>query len=252
MRQILLAARTAAKSSPNRVLASARTSATVLPGICSRAVPAASRAAAKRRRSATTEGYRAGGGQPAASGCGQPGGHEDAGLTDDGSAGLTDDGSGLTVEVVRSARRRRTVEARVVGGVLRVSIPASLTRAEEARWVAEMLARAHRRSATAEVDLEGRAETLSERHGLPMPTSIRWADNQRWRWGSCTPADRSVRISSRLVGAPSWVLDYVIVHELAHLVTSRHDAAFWALVERYPRAERARGYLIAKGGEDGA
>jgi predicted metal-dependent hydrolase len=57
-----------------------------------------------------------------------------------------------------------------------------------------------------------------------------------------------VRISSAVARFPPWVLDYVIVHELAHLRRPDHSRAFWKLVERYPRAERARGYLIAKSG----
>jgi len=65
----------------------------------------------------------------------------------------------------------------------------------------------------------------------------------RTRWGSATPADGSVRISERLRETPSWVLDYVLVHELAHLVEPGHTPAFWSLVRRYPRSERAIGYL---------
>lgn len=155
----------------------------------------------------------------------------------------------MRVEVVRSPRRRRTVQARQVGDLLRVSIPATMTQAEEDRWVNEMVRRAERREATAAVDLPARARSLAAAHGLPAPSSIRWVDNQQSRWGSCTPADGSVRISSRLGAAPGWVLDYVVVHELAHLVVTAHDRRFWELVGRYPRAERARGYLMALGAE---
>lgn len=154
---------------------------------------------------------------------------------------------GLSVEVVRSARRRKTVGARLVGSVVRVSIPARMSKAEEARWAREMLERFERRARSAGVDLEARAVQLARRLGLQVPDRIQWVDNQNYRWGSCTPAEGSVRISSQLAREPGWVLDYVIVHELAHLDVSGHNRAFWALVERYPLAERARGFLIARG-----
>jgi predicted metal-dependent hydrolase len=72
-------------------------------------------------------------------------------------------------------------------------------------------------------------------------------DNQRQRWGSCTPQDGTIRISSRVQGYPGWVVDAVIVHELAHLVEANHSPAFHALADRFPRQERATGFLIAKG-----
>jgi hypothetical protein len=156
----------------------------------------------------------------------------------------------VEVEVVRSARRRRTVQARQVGDILRVSIPSTMSKAEEDRWVAEMVGRVGRRTAAESVDLQRRAQTLAARYRLPPAQSVRWVDNQQWRWGSCTPADGSVRISTRLAGLPGWVLDYVIIHELAHLEVPRHNRDFWAIVGRYPRCERARGYLMAKGMDD--
>jgi predicted metal-dependent hydrolase len=131
--------------------------------------------------------------------------------------------------------------------VLRVSIPAAMTVADEERWVAEMVRRMERRAARETIDLAARAEALAQRYGLPQPATIRWVDNQECRWGSCTPSDGAIRISSRLVGEPAWVLDYVIVHELAHLSAPHHDRRFWAIVGRYPRTERARGFLMARG-----
>lgn len=76
--------------------------------------------------------------------------------------------------------------------------------------------------------------------------------NQNSRYGSCSPADASIRLSSALAEMPRWVRDYVLVHELAHLVEANHSKDFWALVNRYPLTERARGYLIAKGMEEEA
>ncbi|MDX6357267.1 MAG: hypothetical protein QOH37_321, partial [Nocardioidaceae bacterium] len=75
------------------------------------------------------------------------------------------------------------------------------------------------------------------------PLSVRWVDNQRTRWGSCTPADRSIRLSRRLQGMPDWVVDYVLVHELAHLIEAGHNDRFWSWVGRYPQADRARAWL---------
>ena len=87
-----------------------------------------------------------------------------------------------------------------------------------------------------------RAAALSDRYlgGLAMPESVRWVDNQKSRWGSCTPGDRSIRLSERLQGMPPWVIDYVLVHELAHLLEPGHDAKFWAWVDRYPQPSGPR------------
>jgi predicted metal-dependent hydrolase len=122
-----------------------------------------------------------------------------------------------------------------------------MTKVEEERWVSEMVRRMERTQATEQIDLDRRAAALAARYRLDRPESIRWVGNQEWRWGSCTPSDRSIRISSRLVGEPGWVLDYVIVHELSHLSIAGHGPDFWSLVNRYPKAERARGFLIARG-----
>jgi len=88
---------------------------------------------------------------------------------------------------------------------------------------------------------------LAERFDLPTPQSVRWVSNQQSLWGSCTIDAADIRVSDRLTGFPRWVIDYVLVHELAHLAVPNHSKRFWTLVNRYPKAERARGFLIAKG-----
>jgi predicted metal-dependent hydrolase len=152
------------------------------------------------------------------------------------------------VEVRRSGRRRRTVAAYREDDRIVVLMPAHMTRAEERHWVAAMverLERQDRRRRPSETSLQRRARELSRRFldGAAQPASVRWVDNQRARWGSCTPSDGTIRLSSRLRGMPGWVIDYVLLHELAHLVEPGHGRRFWALLESYPRTERARGYL---------
>ncbi len=156
----------------------------------------------------------------------------------------------FVVEVTRSKRRKRSVGAQLVGSTLRLAIPAWMSRAEEAHWVDEMSRRFSRRMSTERFDLARRATELARRHDLDRPTEIRWASDMSARWGSCTPQTGVIRLSDRLAALPDWVVDYVIVHELAHLRVAAHDERFWALVQRYPRAERAIGYLIAKSGDD--
>jgi len=156
------------------------------------------------------------------------------------------------VEVRRSPRRKSTVTAYRDGDTLIVLIPAGMSRAEEKHWVAEMerkLRRKESRRASpareSDAALMARCAQLSARYldQSALPRSVRWVPPMRTRWASCTPTDATIRVSERLRNVPSWVLDYVLVHELAHLRVAGHDARFWSLVRSYPKTERAIGYL---------
>ncbi|MEU0332655.1 M48 family metallopeptidase [Streptomyces sp. NPDC006193] len=158
-------------------------------------------------------------------------------------------GSGASaIEVRRSARRRRTVSAYREGDRTVVLIPARMSKAEEQRWVTVMLdklAAQESKRQLGDAELTARAERLSAQYfgGRARPVSVRWVTNQNTRWGSCTPAEGSIRLSHRLQGMPEYVVDYVLCHELAHLLVPGHGPDFWRLLESYPRTERARGYL---------
>lgn len=160
------------------------------------------------------------------------------------------------VEVQRSSRRKKTISAEIVGDALVVSIPERMSRAEEQEWVSRMATRMSERKRRDRLNADGalarRAAELADRYldGV-RPRDIEWVTNQKSRWGSCSPAEGSIRLSVELAGYPGWVRDYVIVHELAHLVVADHSERFWDLVDRYPMTERARGFLIAKGMEEG-
>ncbi|GAB3297221.1 DUF45 domain-containing protein [Epidermidibacterium keratini] len=158
---------------------------------------------------------------------------------------------GHRVEVRASARRRRSVQAYRDGDRIVVLLPAALSQREAREWTAKMVARvvakegSSRRQPPSDDGLARRAAELSEQYleGRAKPRTVRWVTNQNSRWGSCTPSTGTIRLSHRLQAMPPWVVDYVLVHELSHLLVAAHNASFWAWVGRYPHTERARGFL---------
>ncbi len=159
----------------------------------------------------------------------------------------------MKIEVVRSPRRRKTITAERREGKVVVRLPAGMSRTEERTWVHRMVSRIAEQERVqrlnARRNLEATAIRLNAEHfdNRLRWNSIRYVGNQRDRYGSCTPEDGAIRISDRVADWPTWVREYVVMHELAHLLIPSHSARFWKLVERYPFTERARGFLIAKG-----
>lgn len=152
------------------------------------------------------------------------------------------------VEIRRSARRQRTISLRREGDRFVALVPAHVSDAQARPVVDRLIARLEGREARrrpGDDELQARALELSRRYvaGAPVPTSVRWVSNMTTRWGSCTAAEGAIRLSDKLQGMPPWVVDYVLVHELAHLVEPNHSDRFWAIVSAYPRTERARGFL---------
>ncbi|MET3810303.1 M48 family metallopeptidase [Arthrobacter sp. UYEF3] len=178
-----------------------------------------------------------------------------AGAGNSGSTTVTT-ADGSPVEVRRSARRRRTVAAFWENGTAVVAIPAHFSSAQEREWVHRMLEKlrlqgargskaAGKRRGGSDAELSARAAALSAEYlsGRAVPTSVRWVTNQNSRWGSATPSEGTIRLSHKLRPMPQWVIDYVLLHELAHLLVAAHNAAFWRLLSAYPETERARAFL---------
>lgn len=152
------------------------------------------------------------------------------------------------ISVQRSTRRRRSVSARREGDITVVTVPQSMPTHlinEYAQSLHERLLRRAARSQRSDADLlemahRLRAQFLPE---APQPSSVVWSTNQQRRWGSCTPGTRRIRLSARLQQMPSHVIEYVLVHELAHLVVSNHGPQFTDLLHRYPDHVRADAFL---------
>ena len=156
---------------------------------------------------------------------------------------------------MRSARRKQTVSARWSEDGIEVLAPASMPEVQLQEIVQKLRQRLEnrrtRRQLNDDADLRQRAADLNRKYfkGRLKIASIEYVANQKHRFGSCTPADAHIRLSLRVGSLPDWVRDYVIVHELAHLVEANHSDRFWRLVGAYPLTERARGYLMAVGME---
>ena len=161
----------------------------------------------------------------------------------------------MQIKIVRSKKRKKTVSAREINGEFVVQAPAAMSDAELQPIIENLQKRWQKRRVTESLDdeaLHRRAQELNRQYfkGKLKWESIKWVSNQDNRFGSCTPAKGTIRLSHRLAAMPIFVRDYVIVHELAHLLEANHSPRFWRLVNRYPKTERARGYLMAIGWEE--
>jgi predicted metal-dependent hydrolase len=159
--------------------------------------------------------------------------------------------AGERVLVRRSARRRRTVSITRREGDLVIAIPAAFSARQEREWakkmVDQLVAKESRRrpARRSDAELMAMAREVSEAHlgGRAHPTSVTWSTRQNTRWGSCTPADGTIRLSHQLQGMPDYVVRSVMMHELVHLLVPGHGPEFKALMAAYPQAEKAQGFL---------
>lgn len=159
------------------------------------------------------------------------------------------------VEVRASKRRTKTGTAHWSGSRIVVSIPARLRGRARDAFVDELVERLlvqRPHMAAGDASLEARCAVLAELYNDNLaPVSVRWVSNQMQRWASCSPATREIRVSSRLRPCPDWVIDAVLVHELAHLHEADHTAAFYEIADRHPRQAEAtlflEGYALGLG-----
>ena len=161
------------------------------------------------------------------------------------------------VTIIRSPRRKKTIQMKYANGQLLIYLPAGMRPMEEKKWIDRMIEKSNRwehKTALKKSDtwLMQRTQEINKKYfnGRLQLYSICFVTNQHSRFGSCTSIDRTIRISDRVKTMPSWVQEYVILHEMAHLVFPDHSKKFWELVNQYKFAERAKGYLIALGATD--
>jgi len=150
------------------------------------------------------------------------------------------------VEVRRSSKRRKTIEAYRKGDTIIVAIPARMSKREEERVVAEMVSKLGKDDLRlTSTELMARALELNSLYlgNKATPITVEWSSRMERIWGSCTIEERAIRLSNRLDDAPRYALDYILLHELVHLIVAGHGPDFKALLAGYPQLERAEGYL---------
>lgn len=162
----------------------------------------------------------------------------------------------MEVKIIHSQKRQKTISARMAGDTMFVYAPLNISEARLKKIIHNFKARFKRHQLKKELnkkeDLMLIACELNKKYfgGQLKINSIEYVTNQNKKFGCCNYAAKTIRISHRLQAMPQWVRDYVIVHELAHLVEPNHNKSFWDIVSRYKLTERARGYLMAKGFDD--
>lgn len=157
------------------------------------------------------------------------------------------------ITVIRSKRRKKTIQTKYGDGHLYIYLPFGMSAKEEQKWIARMIERNTRweeKKTVRKSDgwLLQRAQELNKKYfGGSLDFSIRFVTNQNSRFGSCTSVDKTIRISERVKHMPSWVQDYILIHEMTHLIYPDHSTKFWEIVNQYRYTERAKGYLYAIG-----
>ena len=161
----------------------------------------------------------------------------------------------MEVKIIRSGKRERTISARLAGDVMYVRAPADMPEKELEKVIKNFQRRFERKKLKKELnkadDLINIFTRLNEKYfgGKIKLGSIEYVTNQNCKFGSCSFRTGKIRISHSIAQMPVWVRDYVVMHEMAHIIEPNHSKSFWNIVNRYKLTERARGYLMAKGRE---
>ncbi|MCL4325295.1 MAG: M48 family metallopeptidase [Candidatus Thermoplasmatota archaeon] len=159
----------------------------------------------------------------------------------------------IKIEIIRSEKRKKTISAKLVKDKIVICIPTGLSENEESMMIDEIVHKLKIKRFNAEINDDGylidKFNEFNRKYfqGKLEVRTIKFVSNQHRKLGSCTPILKTIRISDKLIKMPKWVLDYVIMHEMTHLVYLNHSKEFWNKVNEYKYSERSRGFLIAKG-----
>lgn len=158
----------------------------------------------------------------------------------------------ITFEIVIDARLRTMARWSMHGNTIKLRIPRGMSRRDIERLIESIVPRIARQRTRAarksDVNLTERAQAINQEFfgGELTWSSIRWVSNMKQRLGSCTTGgatDGDIRISERIRNWPTYVVDYVIAHEICHRKHPNHSTEFWDYLGRYPLVQKALGFI---------
>lgn len=139
---------------------------------------------------------------------------------------------------------RKTVGGRLEKDRLQVFLPKGTDPRQASKAIKTVLSRLVARDFLPEI--KQRVHELNEQHFGKKIADVRLKYNTS-NWGSCS-SNQIINLSTRLLFAPQPVIDYVIVHELAHLIEANHSKKYWKLVEeRMPEYREYEQWLKKNG-----
>lgn len=156
---------------------------------------------------------------------------------------------GVTLALRVSRKKVKNINVRLVGTELRVSAPRWVSENELHDAIQSLARRLVRRERARKVNTEHDALELARRVARKFPDrpeimAARFSTGQISRWGSYSTRTRTIQLNAALRPMPSWVLEAVVAHELAHIRHPDHSVAFWNLLRRVcPETDRARYFL---------
>jgi predicted metal-dependent hydrolase len=161
---------------------------------------------------------------------------------------------GYKLKLVYSKKRKKTIQAKLMDDQIFIYLPGDISKEDEKEWIKKMLSRIEKQQKQQELntdtELFERAQYLNNKYfNGELVFEIKYVVNQKSKFGSCNPNTKTIRMSHHVAKMPRWVQDYMILHEMAHLLHPNHGKEFWKLVNRYRYTERAKGFLIAIGRE---
>lgn len=158
---------------------------------------------------------------------------------------------GFKIEIVRSKRRKKTIQAKLTGdNAVRVMAPYHADDEFILDFINKTIRKFKTVSPVPESDayLKERACMLRDKYIPKAPNfSITYSNRLKSSWGKCFFTRREIILNPVLANFPRWVSDMVIIHEIAHLIYPNHGKQFRELADRYRLKERATGYLLARG-----